>query len=408
MLRRLQWRFIGITMGATLAVLLLLLGAIHLINYWNFRSSADAMLRLIAENDGRLPEYGQVAAGELRPEPGLSYTEETPFLTRFFVVRGDASHRVVAVEMEQIAEISEEDARAYYAEAAERGPGYGFCGTYRYYLTADGDGELAVFLNCERDLRSVYTFLGISASVAVVAYGLVFVAVYLLSKRIIRPMLRSLEKQRQFVTDAGHELKTPMTIISTSADVLDAELPGNEWVANIRCQAARLSDLIANLVTLSRMDEESLPVRPDAFVLSEAVWDVAAQFRAVAEARGKQLQLDIQDDVSFRGEAAAIQQMLSLLLDNAVKYADDGSVIRLRLRRERSVVLEISNACRLPPDVDTERLFDRFYRLDPARSRESGGSGIGLAVARAIAERHGGTLRAETDGRRICFTAVLP
>ena len=408
MLKRLQWRFIRITMGSTLAVLLLLLAAINLLNYWDFQRNADAMLRLIADNNGRLPEYGQVAAGELRPAPGLPFTEETPFFTRFFVVRGDGNHRVVDVQMEQIAAVSRSDAEGYYRQAVERGGGSGFCGSYRYLLRAENGGEVAVFLNCERDLDAVYTFLGISASVAAVAYGAVFLLVYVFSKRAIRPILRSWEQQKQFITDAGHELKTPLTIISTSADVLDAESPGNEWVASIRRQAGRMAGLIANLITLSRLDEEGTPLCRDTFVLSEAVWDVAAQYRAVAEARGKQLHLDIQDDIPFRGDAAAVEQMLSLLLDNAVKYADEGSAIRLRLRRERGILLEIGNACRLPPDLDPERLFDRFYRVDPARSQESGGSGIGLAVARAIAERHGGSLRAETSEGFIRFLAAFP
>ena len=122
---------------------------------------------------------------------------------------------------------------------------------------------------------------------------------------------------------------------------------------------------------------------------------------------GKRLCPDIQDDILFRGDTAAIWQMLSLLLDNAVRYADDGSAIRLRLRQERSIVLEIENDCTLPEGLDPERLFDRFYRLDPARARNSGGSGIGLAVARAIAVRHGGMLRAVTGDGLIRFIAVF-
>lgn len=407
MLKSLRWKFIRITMGSMLAVFCFLLIAINLINYWQFLGSADAMLRLIGENDGRLPDYGQILAGELRPDPQVLFNEETPFFTRFFVVMGEED-RVTDVQMEKIAAVSEDDAESYYRRAMDSGKIAGFVEDYRYRVTQEGESWQVIFLDCSRELQSQLTFVLISVSVAAVAYLAVFLLVYLLSRRAIRPIARNFERQKQFITDAGHELKTPLTIISTSADVLDAELPGNEWVVNIRRQATRMSGLIANLITLSRMNEEGTPIRQDPFVLSEAVWDVAAQYRSMAEAKGKELQLHIEDDVAFCGDAAAIQQMLSLLLDNAVQYADEGSTIVLRLRQERDVVLEIANRCDLPADLDPERLFDRFYRLDPARSSSSGGSGIGLAVARAIAERHGGTLRATVEPGGICMTALLP
>ena len=407
MLRRLRWKFIRITMGSMLAVFCFLLVAINLINYWQFLSSADAMLRLIGQNGGRLPNYGQILNGELRPEPQVLFNEETPFFTRFFAVIGE-DQQVTDVWMEQIAAVTEDDAETYYQKAVDGGKTSGFVENFRYLVTRDGTTRQVIFLDCSRELQSQLTFVLISVSVAAVAYLAIFLLVYLLSRRAIRPIAQNFEQQKQFITDAGHELKTPLTIISTSADVLDAELPDNEWVSNIRRQAARMSGLITNLIMLSRMNEEGAPLQEDLFVLSEAVWDVAAQYQSMAEARGKELQLHIEDDVAFRGDAAAIQQMLSLLLDNAVQYADPGSVIVLRLRQERDVMLEISNRCTLPENLDPERLFDRFYRLDPARSQSSGGSGIGLSVARAIAERHGGTLRASVEPGGICMTALFP
>lgn len=406
MLKRLQWRFIRIAMGSTLAVFLFLLLAINAINYGRLLQGADAMLRFISDNDGRLPEYGQILAGEMRPEPEIHYTEETPFFTRFFVVYGQGD-QVTDVQMERIAAVSEDEAAEFYARALEQGREYGFCGDYRYRATEEDGGTTVVFLNFEPDRQTILNTLLITVVVAAVAYLAVFLLVYLLSKRAIQPMLRSAEQQKQFITDAGHELKTPLTIISTSADVLDAELPGNEWVASIRRQAGRMSGLIGNLITLSRMDEE-MPFKNDPFVLSEAVWDVAEQYRAVAEAKNRRLVLEIQDDVEFRGDAAAIQQMLSLLLDNAVRYADGDSAIILRLCVLRDIVLELENRCTLPEGFDPERLFDRFYRVNTDRSRSTGGSGIGLSVARAIVERHGGTLTAELAEHTICFRARFP
>lgn len=406
MLKRLQRRFIRIAMGSTLLVFLFLLVAINALNYGRLLQGADAMLRFISGSGGRLPEYAQVLDGEFRPEPAVHYTEETPFFTRFFVVYGDGS-TVTDVQMERIAAVSESEAAAFYTQALEQGQEYGFCGDYRYRAITDNAETMVVFLNFEPDRHVARNTLLISAVVAAVAYGAVFLLVYVLSKRAIRPMLRSAEQQKQFLTDAGHELKTPLTIIATSADVLDTELPNNEWVASIRRQAGRMSGLIANFITLSRMEEET-PFHNDPFVLSEAVWDVAEQYRAIAETRERRLVLEIQDDVEFRGDAAAIQQMLSLLLDNAVRYADSGATIALRLYVLRDIILEVENGCTLPEDLDPERLFDRFYRVDTDRSRTTGGSGIGLAVARAIVERHGGALTADRTEQTICFRARFP
>lgn len=406
MLKRLQWRFIRIAMGSTLLVFVFLLAAINVLSYGRLLQGADAMLRFISDNDGRLPEYAQVLSGDLRPEPAVHYTEETPFFTRFFVVHGDGT-TVTDVEMERIAAVSETEASDFYVQALQQEKEYGFCGDYRYRAVENGEDTTVVFLNFEPDRRTALNTLLISATVAAVAYLAVFLLVYLLSKRAIRPMLRSAEQQKQFLTDAGHELKTPLTIISTSADVLDAELPNNEWVASIRRQAGRMSGLIANLITLSRMEEET-PFQNDSFVLSEAVWDVAEQYRAVAETLQRRLMLEIADGVEIRGDAAAIQQMLSLLLDNAVRYADEGTTIALRLYVLREIILEVENGCTLPDDLDPERLFDRFYRVDTTRSRTTGGSGIGLSVARAIVEHHGGTLTAARHGRSICFRARFP
>lgn len=407
MLKKLQWRFIRVAMLSLLVVFLFLLTAINLLNYWNFQSGADAMLRLIAANDGRLPDYVDVAADDFHPEAGLRFNEETPFFTRFFVVHGSDGHEVQDLQMEKIAAITGSDAERYYTEAVSSGKTYGYCGQYRYLVSSENGEEQVVFLDCERDLQAVETFLIISVAVAAFAYGTVFLLVYVLSGRAIRPIWRNMEQQKQFITDAGHELKTPLTVISTSADVLDGELPHNEWLRNIQRQTTHMSELIEHLITLSKMEESDNQMRRDTFNLSDAVWDVAAQFRAVAEAQGKELLLNIEDDVMYRGDAAAIEQMLSLLLDNAVKYADSGSTIRLRLHKERNVILTLENDCTLPEGLDPERLFDRFYRLDPARARNTGGSGIGLAVARAIALAHGGTLTASAGDHCICFTAEI-
>ena len=221
------------------------------------------------------------------------------------------------------------------------------------------------------------------------------------------PYMRNMEAQKQFITNASHELKTPLTAISTSADVLAMEYENDEWVQSIQAQAAKLAKLINNLITLSRLDEENpFPVRT-AFSLSDALWETAEPFSHVAQAKGKTLRLDIENDLTCVGDHMAIQQMISVLLDNALKYAADGGTIRLTARRTgKKAEIAVANPAESIPDVS--RLFDRFYRADESHSNTVSGTGIGLSIARATAEAHGGTIRAEAKGGEIIFTVRLP
>ena len=170
-----------------------------------------------------------------------------------------------------------------------------------------------------------------------------------------------------------------------------------------------MSKLVNNLVTLSRLDEERpLPTQAE-FNLSDAVWEIAEPFTALAKAKGKQYEQQIQDGLVLWGERTLIQQMISILLDNAVKYSDQGGTIRLTVeRRHRSVVIEVYNTCDLTGMEDIERLFDRFYRPDKSRNAQTGGTGIGLSIARAVAQAHHGKLSVSSqDGKSITFRAVL-
>ena len=228
------------------------------------------------------------------------------------------------------------------------------------------------------------------------------------STRAIAPYLRNLEAQKQFITNAGHELKTPLTAILTSADLLAMEHGDDEWVRGIQLQARRLSKLITSLVTLSRLDEENPFPEKAEFSLSDAVWEAAEPFRSLARAAGKSYTQQIEDDLLLTGDRTAVCQTVSILLDNAVKYCDEGGSIRLRLFRSgRRSVLEVANSCAHAQDMDVSRLFDRFYRPDESHARATGGTGIGLSIARATAQAHGGTIDARALPGEIVFQLRL-
>ena len=394
MLRRMSRRFIGAAMAAITAVVLVLLCCLNLWNYRGVVDQLDRTLDVIAAADGRWPDFAL-----RQPEPPLTgpFSGELPYMVRFFAVHYDESGVITGVDHDFIASVSEDEAAAYAAAALELGRGRGFCEGYRYLVSGDGGETSVVFLNAERELGAVRSLL-----------AAVFILVLLLARRAVKPYMRNLEMQKQFITNAGHELKTPLTAISASADVLAMELEDDEWVRNIQTQSARLSKLVADLVTLSRLDEENPLPEKARFSLSDALWEAADSFAPLIRAAGKGYSQSIEDGLSLNGDRAAVQQTASILLDNALKYTPEGGEISLRaFRSGRRNIIEVSNTCEGLDEMELERLFDRFYRADKARSGAVKGSGIGLSIAKAAVEAQGGRIRAERRGDGLCFRITL-
>lgn len=414
MIRRLRRRFIRIATLSVTAVMLLLTLLLNTANYISTTRELRDMLQLISSNQGMIPAYrpaGEVpAAPPKAPQPPRdgSFTAETPYSTRYFVLRYQDDGTLVQADLANIASVTEEDITPYLAAAVAHGAGYGSYGSYRYYVTRTGEGRnMAVFLDGYQQLRAVGLVLLWSLAADVVCILLVVVLVVLLSRRAIDPVVRSAEKQKQFITDASHELKTPITVISTCLRVLEMETGKQKWIDKAMAQTEKLTSLVNSLVTLSRMDEEDSPLRMEEFPVSDAVRETAETFVDFAASKGHELRLSITDGLTYRGDEYAVRQLVSILLDNAVKYALPDSPIEFSLEKvKRGVVLRSSNACEDVAPENAQKLFDRFYRADQSRSSGSG-FGIGLSIARSIAEGHHGSIRAIVDDGKIAFTAEL-
>ena len=274
-------------------------------------------------------------------------------------------------------------------------------------LEKNGDFSEVCFLNCERELRTMRTLLFITVMAAFASNAVVFLLVVVFSKKAIAPYAKNLETQKQFITNAGHEMKTPIASISACADVLCME-EENEWAKNIQVQTKRLSQLVSDLVTLCRLDEENPFPEKTEFSLSEAVWEIAEPFETLACAKGKKLSINIADDVSITADKNTMQQMISVLLENAVRYSSEGAGIELRLYKiGRKIFISVYNDCDIAKDEEVDRLFERFYRPDSARSKLTGGTWPGLAVAKAAAVANGGDISAEKAEKGILFKAVF-
>lgn len=406
MIRALRRKFVLIAMGSLLIILVAIISAINGLSLYQMNRTADAMLAFLARNGGSFPEFDR----RREPDPPFAppMNEETRFATRYFTVRTDAQGAILQIDTGHIAAISEADAERC-ALTALAGPSTGYVGAYKYLLSQEADGLLLVFLDCRAQIESARALLAITCLIGLLLCAVMFVLLSVFSRHAVAPIAQSIEKQRRFITDASHEIKTPLSIIAASADALSLDVGDSEWIESIRRQIARMNGLVADMVSLSRMDEDRARLTMLDFSISDAVREAAEPFEKVAEAAGKRLRIAVQTGLSYRGDEAAIRQLVSLLLDNAVKYASAGGEIRLTLAREgRSTVLCAVNPCDRVPEGDLSRLFRRFYRDDESRSRESGGHGLGLSVAQAITLAHKGRLVAERRGdTMIAFSAIL-
>ena len=416
MIKQLRARLIAAAMLALSLVLLVIIGGINGMSYRKTLSDADAILSVLASNEGMFPQRTPPAGAEESPRepPGGSllrrheFSDETPYESRFFSVLLDGSGGVFSTDTGKIAAVDETAAAQYARQVWESGRRKGFLGDYRFVVSETSGGTRVIFLDCGRSLSGFRTVLAASIALSLLGLAAVFVLLVIFSGRIVAPMAQAYEKQRQFITDAGHEIKTPLTIIGADADLLELECGGSEWLADIKGQVTRLTGLTNDLIYLSRMDEERPRLQCIEFPLSDVAEEVVQSFQGPARARKETLTADIQPLLSFTGDEKAIRQLLSILMDNAVKYAPEGGAISVRLRREgRCLRLTVSNTTAQPVERDKlPLLFDRFYRTDPSHSSATGGHGLGLSIARSIAAAHKGKIRAESPGDRLLTVQV--
>ena len=421
MIRRLRNRFILIAMLSVTAVMGLLTLILNGANMLCADGDLQKTLTLIYENEGSIPvapgkngETGEAGEPLAAPPDGEKggrgpFTQETPYSTRYFVLRYQDDGTLVRADLDNIASVTADDAQEYVAVAQKNGAGYGRYGDYRFLVGSVGnDKNMAVFLDSYQTFRSMHLVLLWSLLADAACVLLVLLLVILLSRRAIDPLVRSAQQQKQFITDASHELKTPITVIATSLKVLEMDVGKQKWIDKALLQTDKLTGLVNSLVTLSRMDEEESPLKMEEFCISEAVAETAESFEEFSASKGHKLLCSVAPGLSYCGDEYAIRQLASVLLDNAVKYAAEGSDITLSLEKgRRGVLLRSSNRCDAPENIDTNKLFDRFYRADPSRSASGAGYGIGLSIARSIAEGHHGSIRAALHGDEIELTAEL-
>lgn len=409
MTKTLQRKFIVTAMIAVSVLLLVLLGGINIANAFYTSQQTDRLLNVISRKEASEPisSYSDEFYGFLQPP----ITEDTTNSAVYFVVKSNSTGSVVKVDLTRIASVSEERAVEIAAQAFGGNRLEGKIDEYKYKITSSSDGGLtATFIDVSSQSYSIFRVFILSVLGGALCWALMLLLVVKLSKKAILPIARNMEQQRQFVTDAGHEIKTPLAIIMANTEAMELYNGSNKWTENIKGQTKRLSGLMQDLLSLAKLDEKRDSLVFEDVDMSQTMETEIQQFEEPGALKGVKIDKNIEDGVRVRANREYITRLMSILMDNAVKYALSDTDIGVTLKKESGkMVLQVKNKCDNLKEEDVSRLFDRFYMTDSARTQKNGGYGIGLSAAKAIADIHKGSIDARLEkGDTAVFEFKMP
>lgn len=402
MLRTLKVRFILLSIISMTVTLVVAFTAVNITLRARITSRTDNIIDFLYENGGSFPVITDEKSKDL-------FHTETPYQTRYYVVliRGAefSGSNYSHISLDKLKNIDTQ-ITAILAQGKERG----YIDTSRYGCFDYDGGKMLIVIDCNTDFSTINTLLTITLVTISSCIVIVLILLIVLSKRVIRPFEENREKQRRFITDAGHELKTPIAIIMSNTEVMEITQGENKWLTNIKTQTARMNNLVKGLIELSKMDEQVLSEKEKQRIdLSEIVANSVESFTVPAQAKGITILSEVEQNVNVMGDLEDIIRLVGILLDNAVKYTDDRKQIRVRLtRKSKRASLVISNTCKGLDKEIVPKFFDRFYRSDSSRSSKTGGYGIGLSMAQMIVQNHKGKITVSyTDDERVVFSAEI-
>lgn len=426
MIKKLRIKFILLSTISLLLLLGIIVISSNLLTYREMVERADAVLDMIAENGGRSmhrwPPEGKVISKDELPEKPDAFFRKKPlspeimYEARFFTVNISTEGQINSINVESIFMINEDEAERYAMKAYEKKDKKGYINDFRYLKIVKNNDIFVIFLDCGRTLFTFRNSLFTNCLISFAGLLIIFIIIVVFSKWIVKPVSESYEKQKQFISVAGHEIRTPITIIDADAEILSMEIgEDNEWLQDICRQTKRMAVLTNDLLTLSRMDENRQQYTMIDFPISDIVSETVQSFQSLARSRGRNIKAQIAQMLSCRGDENSIRQLTGILLDNAIKYTkenEDGTCEDILLRLEKknhSICLSVTNNSEPVSDEQLRRFFDRFYRTEQSRDSQSGGYGLGLAIAKSIVEAHKGRITAAApDICSVQITVLLP
>ncbi|MBQ6020636.1 MAG: HAMP domain-containing histidine kinase [Clostridia bacterium] len=417
MAKTMKRKFILIASGALLLVIALLIGLVSLGNYGRTMLQINDIMGYIVRSCG---------GDSPSPDDGKSmfdfgdYREriESPYELRYFRVMLDRDDNVTGYDFTHIAAVTERSAAGFVSAALAEKDRNGYYYTdddfYAFRRVETGTERYIVFLDVTTYLNAANSVTTTGIAIGAFSFLIFFIIVSVSAKYAIKPIVDNMEKQKQFITNAGHELKTPLAIISANTEVMEMMGGRNEWTESTIHQTKRMSSLINDLITLARMEERGDIVLHNVDFSKEAL-DAAESFKPVATQNKVRLEHDIKENVIVKGDEKLLHELVTILTDNAVKYCDKGGAVRIRLTargsgirsKEKGAKLTVSNEYADGAGIDYKRFFERFYRADQSHNSKKQGYGIGLSMANEIVQTCKGRIAVDWKDGVITFTVML-
>lgn len=413
-MKKLRLKMIGIVFASVVAAFTVL-AVVLIVCFTTYKNNqADQITEMISENNGTVPQLKDYEEQQKKQQSieryFNQYNEDSSYRTRFFRIFLDDDKEVTDVDMDHIAAVDKRKAVRMTKIAMLRKASVGNVGVYRYRKEeVNGEVTSIIFLDC-RENQSFYRLaVTITVGSSVLLTLLITIIFAIASKHAVRPFEINSRRQKQFITDASHELKTPLAIISANAEVLQYKGDGNEWTQNIIDQTKHMGKLINQLLVLAKLDEVQEKSEKQEADLKMLLEETVKPFEEVAEQKNVSLKLHLEEEVKIRVNREQIGQLISILTENAAKYVNEGGKIVWRVSKtQHGAVMVVKNTTEKELPSDTKRLFDRFYRSDSSRTSKTGGQGIGLSIAKKIVDSHKGTISVKAGDGVVTFRVSLP
>ena len=404
MIKKLQ-RKVAISSIIILAIIACVFLIITTVGFINLNTRLDKTINIIKDNNGYLPEYEAI-----RDLISSDLTDDSSGFVRFFSVVINGNENVIDANIEYMPNVSINEIDDVIEEALNNKKDYGYIDDLRYGIFEDGEIKTIIFLDCGEELEALRDTIIKSITIIIIGLIFMFLIVSELAKIILKPIIANIENQKLFITNAGHELKTPLAVIMADVDVLEMTIGNdNEWINSIKSQSNRLNVLIKSLLSLSNIEAGKQEFTTTQFSLTKTIKESVQDFKALLQ--NKNVIFDDSKDVLVNADLNMIKQLITIFLDNSIKYTPDNGTIEIKLEKlskGKGTKMEFLNTCENPRSINTKKLFDRFYRGDKSRNKTKEGYGIGLSIAKSIVDIHKGKISAFiTKDERICFRVII-